>query len=176
MKPGIPHQTQNRPQIMPAPPNAMGAANFAAPNTLLPVGSHHHHHHPHHPAMMTYQPNYFGNQSMATPGFIANNFPATNIAPAAAANTSEAANRRKSLIENINPFVGGEKTMPPADLLSAFPVSDLMNLNVGRNCWAKNGVYILFHTGGFVACALDQTVSGGLDGAIERNRRAGIGI
>lgn len=121
MKPGIPHQMQNRPQIMPAQPNAMGVMHYAAPNALLPGGSHHHHHHP---AMISYPPNYFGNQSMATPGFIANNFPATNIAPA----TIEPAGRRKSLIENINPFVGSEKNIPPADLLSAFPVSDLIEL------------------------------------------------
>lgn len=116
MKSGI--QMQNRSQIMQSNP-AMGVTNFAAPNALLPMGHQHHHQHQHHhPPMMPYQPHYFGNQSMATPGFIANNFPAATAAPA----TTEPAGRRKSVIENINPFVG-EKNISPAELLSTFPVS-----------------------------------------------------
>lgn len=112
MKPGIP--MQNRSQILQSQANpSVGMANFSTLHALVPMGHHHH------PAMMPYQPNYFGNQSMATPGFVANNFPATNAAPAA----TEPAGRRKSVIENINPFVG-EKNALPADLLSAFPVSN----------------------------------------------------
>lgn len=113
MKPGIPLQMQNRSQMLPPQPNIAGVMNFTTPNAFMNVGNN--------PAMMSYPPNYFGNQSIATPGFITNNFPATNIAPAI-----EPAGRRKSLIENINPFIG-EKNVVSADLLSAFPVSKILN-------------------------------------------------
>lgn len=107
MKPSIPHQ--NRPQILPQP-NMVGMSNYSTQhNALMHVGSN--------PAMMSYAPNYFGNQSIAAPGFIANNIPATHLPPAI-----EPAGRRKSVIENINPFVGGENDILSTDMLSAFPV------------------------------------------------------
>lgn len=111
MKPGIPLQMQNRSQILPPQPNMAGMSSFSPPNALMHVGSN--------PAMIAYAPNYFGNQSMATPGFITNNFPATNMPPA----HIEPAGRRKSLIENINPFIS-EKNILSTDMLNLFPVSD----------------------------------------------------
>lgn len=108
MKPSIPQQ--NRPQIMPPQPHMAGMANYAPQyNAMMHVGSSQ--------AAMPYAPNYFGAQSIAAPGFIANNIPATHIPPAI-----EPAGRRKSVIENINPFVGSEKNNLSADMLSLFPV------------------------------------------------------
>lgn len=105
MKPSIP--SQNRPQILPPHPSMAGM--YSTPNGLIHVGSNN-------PHMMPYAPNYFGNQSIAAPGFIANNIPATHMPPAI-----EPAGRRKSVIENIKPFVS-EKDILSADMLSAFPV------------------------------------------------------
>lgn len=62
-----------------------------------------------------YSQNYFGNQTIATPGFIANNFPTSNP------NSNEPAGRRRSIIESINPMISEPRTFP-SDLLSAFPV------------------------------------------------------
>lgn len=98
MKPGIP---------------LASTSSFSPPNALMHVGSN--------PAMISYAPNYFGNQAIATPGFIANNFPVAHMHPPV---IEPAGGRRKSLIENINPFVGGEKNILSADMLSAFPVRD----------------------------------------------------
>lgn len=106
MKPGIPHQ--NRPQILPSQPN-MAGMSYSAQSGLIHLGSNN-------PNLIAYAPNYFGNQSIAPPGFIANNIPATNMPPAI-----EPAGRRKSVIENIKPFVS-EKEMLSADMMSAFPV------------------------------------------------------
>lgn len=61
--------------------------------------------------------NYFGHQAIATPGFIANNFPIGNNILA-----NELSSRRKSIIENINPLVSEQK-MLPIDL-SMFPVGE----------------------------------------------------
>lgn len=70
---------------------------------------------------MAYPPqNYFGHQSIATPGFITNNFPSS-----ASAMPNEPSTRRKSIIENINPLVGNEQKMLPMDL-SMFPVRDFV--------------------------------------------------
>lgn len=109
MKPSIP--LQNRPQILPPQPNMTGMSSYSTPNGLIHVGSSN-------PAMMSmaYAPHYYGNQSIAAPGFIANNIPAAHMPP-----TIEPAGRRKSVIENIKPFVG-EKDILSADMLSAFPV------------------------------------------------------
>lgn len=69
---------------------------------------------------MGYAPqSYFGHHAIATPGFIANNFPTGNNISA-----NEPSNRRKSIIENINPLVNEQK-MLPIDL-SMFPVSDIL--------------------------------------------------
>lgn len=68
---------------------------------------------------MGYAPqSYFGHQAIATPGFIANNFPTGNSILA-----SEPSNRRKSIIENINPLVSEQKLLPID--LSMFPVSEI---------------------------------------------------
>lgn len=67
---------------------------------------------------MGYAPqSYFGHQAIATPGFITNNFPMGNSILA-----NEPSNRRKSIIENINPLVSEQK-MLPIDL-SMFPVGE----------------------------------------------------
>lgn len=67
---------------------------------------------------MGYAPqSYFGHQAIATPGFVANNFPMSNSILA-----NEPSNRRKSIIENINPLVSEQKILPVD--LSMFPVSE----------------------------------------------------
>lgn len=102
-KPSIPYSIQNRNQMHNQMPNQFNMANFTA-NQMVSMN----------PSMMPYTQNYFGNQ---TPGFVANNFPtSSNAVPI------EPPSRRKSIIENINPFIS-EKKVLPADLLSAFPVS-----------------------------------------------------
>lgn len=67
-------------------------------------------------AAMQYQQQYLGNQPFATPGFVANNFPTNS------GSIVEPPTRKKSIIENINPFIT-EQSNQPADLLSSFPVS-----------------------------------------------------
>lgn len=108
MKSSIPMSMQNRSQVHGQLPNVASMTNFAASNPMVSFN----------PSMMPYTQNYFGNQAIATPGFIANNFP-SNTNP----NVGEPPNRRKSIIENINPFISEQKVLPTADLLSAFPVS-----------------------------------------------------
>lgn len=138
-----------------------------------------------------YAQNYFGNQSIATPGFIANNFPSSSNAIA-----NEPANRRKSIIDNINPFMSEQKVLP-TDLLSAFPVSSgfdrrnsfgfhflqqtlkwfagsestlLQKINGVANCkW-------LLVLGGSAACSFIETVGWRSYGTAQRNRRIGTGI
>lgn len=73
--------------------------------------------------MMPYQPAAFmpaaaNNPSFTMPGFVANNFPAPSAAPSA-----EPSQRKKSIIENINPFTSDHRNLPP-DALSTFPVSE----------------------------------------------------
>lgn len=72
-------------------------------------------------SMMPYQQTFMPatNPSFtAMPGFVANNFPATNNVP-----PIEPAQRKKSIIENINPFISENRNLPP-DALSSFPVSE----------------------------------------------------
>lgn len=72
---------------------------------------------------MGYAPqSYFGQHAIATPGFIANNFPMGNGTLA-----NEPSSRRKSIIENINPLVSEQK-MLPVDL-SMFPVGEKLLLS-----------------------------------------------
>lgn len=111
MKPSMP--LQNRPQILPPQAN-MAMSSYATPNGMIHVGSSNQ-------AVMSYAPNYFGNQSIAAPGFIANNIPGAHMPP-----TIEPASRRKSVIENIKPFVS-EKDLLSADMLSAFPVRPIFS-------------------------------------------------
>lgn len=108
IKPSIPHPIQNRPQTQNQLPHVGSVSNFATTNPMVSMSTNQ--------TMLPYTQNYFGNQAIATPGFVANNFPATN--PIA----NEPMSRRKSIIENINPFISEQKVLP-ADLLSAFPVS-----------------------------------------------------
>ena len=110
MKPTIPLSMPNRSQQHGQLPNVASVTNFG--QTTNPMMS------SFNPSMMPYTQNYFGNQAIATPGFIANNFPAS-INP----NVGEPSHRRKSIIDNINPFISEQKVLPTADLLSAFPVS-----------------------------------------------------
>lgn len=100
---------QNRAPIHAGMPHVASMTNFSNANPMIAGGGN--------PAMMPYTQNYFGNQAIATPGFIANNFPSSS-------NTmiTEPAGRRKSIIENIHPFIN-EQNVLPMDLLSAFPVS-----------------------------------------------------
>lgn len=108
IKPSIPHQMQARAPIHAMPQMANGM-NFTATNQMISGANNQ--------QMMPYAQNYFGNQAIATPGFIANNFPTTSNAM-----VTEPTGRRKSIIENINPFISEQKVLP-MDLLSAFPVS-----------------------------------------------------
>lgn len=108
MKPSIPLSMQNRSQAHGQLPNVASVTNFAAANPMVSFNQ----------SMFPYTQNYFGNQAIATPGFIANNFPSSTNP-----SVGEPSSRRKSIIENINPFIGEQKVLPTADLLSAFPVS-----------------------------------------------------
>lgn len=111
-KPSIPHQIQNRNQMHNQMPNVVSMTNFTA-NPMISMN----------PSMMPYTQNYFGNQAIATPGFVANNFPtSSNAVPI------EQSSRRKSIIENINPFISEKKAVLSADLLNAFPVSYSLNI------------------------------------------------
>lgn len=152
MKPSIP--LQNRAQILPPPQHMAGMSHhYSAPNTLVHVGNGQ--------TMMSYAPNYFGNQSIAAPGFIANNIPATHMPPPV-----EPAGRRKSVIENINPFVGEKDAILSSDMLSAFPVRQtfLFRLRkihfkikfLGR---AKIKFNFFFDLGGFVTCSINKIIS-----------------
>lgn len=89
-------------------PNVASMTNFSAGNPMISMANNQ--------SFAPYTQHYFGNQSFATPGFIANNFPSSSNMIA-----NEPTNRRKSIIENINPFINEQKL--PTDLLSAFPVS-----------------------------------------------------
>lgn len=109
MKPSIPMSIPNRSQTHGQLPNVASVTNFAASNPMVSYNQ----------SMVPYTQNYFGNQAIATPGFIANNFPSSTNP-----SVGEPPNRRKSIIENINPFINEQKVLPTAaDLLSAFPVS-----------------------------------------------------
>lgn len=110
MKPNIPLSMPNRSQPHGQLPNVASVINFG--QTTNPMMS------SFNPSMLPYTQNYFGNQAIATPGFIANNFPASTNP-----NVGEPSTRRKSIIDNINPFISEQKVLPTADLLSAFPVS-----------------------------------------------------
>lgn len=90
-------------------PHVASITNFPNTNQMISSGINQ--------AMIPYSQNYFGNQAIATPGFIANNFPTTSNAI-----NAEPVSRRKSIIENINPFINEQKVLP-MDLLNAFPVS-----------------------------------------------------
>lgn len=111
IKPSIPFAVQNRSQVQ--LPNAASVSNFAAATNQM-VSSNNQ-------SMLPYSQNYFGNQAIATPGFTANNFPSSSVP-----NAIEPMGRRKSIIENINPFLNEQKHVLPQDLLSAFPVSILL--------------------------------------------------
>lgn len=90
-------------------PHVSSVTNFTATNPMVSASNNQ--------SMMAYSQNYFGNQAIATPGFTANNFPS-----AMNQGVNEPTNRRKSIIDNINPFIGEQKVLPSAELLSAFPV------------------------------------------------------
>lgn len=109
IKPSIPMAMQNRAPMHAGMPHVSSMTNFSNANPMIASGGH--------PAMMPYPQNYFGNQAIATPGFIANNFPSNSNTM-----TTEPAGRRKSFIENIHPFIN-EQNVLPVDLLNAFPVS-----------------------------------------------------
>lgn len=71
-------------------------------------------------AMMPYNNNaamFYGNQQFAMAAMPPPTYPVQNAPP-----TSEVQHRKKSIIENINPFIS-ENTKTPADLLKSFPVS-----------------------------------------------------
>lgn len=110
IKPSIPLPAQNRPQIHGQLPNVASITNFSTANPMLSFANNQ--------TMIPYTQNYFGNQSIATPGFIANNFPTSSTAI-----PLDPGSRRKSIIENINPFISEQKGLS-SDLLSAFPVSN----------------------------------------------------
>lgn len=112
IKPSIPFALQNRSQVNAQLPNVASVSNLVAANPMVSSAINQ--------SMLPYTQNYFGNQAIATPGFTANNFPSSNIP-----NAIEPTNRRKSIIENINPFINEQKGLPQ-DLLSAFPVSILL--------------------------------------------------
>lgn len=82
------------------------------PSTMMPYGV---------PNALPYQQQQqyiAANQTFPPQGFIPNNMPMnTNTA-------LEPHQRKKSIIDGINPFVS-EQTNPPADVLKAFPVSQL---------------------------------------------------
>lgn len=70
--------------------------------------------------MMPYQPAFMpaaNNPSFTMPGFVANNFPASSTVQPV-----EPMQRKKSIIENINPFTS-ELRNPTNDALNSFPVS-----------------------------------------------------
>lgn len=70
--------------------------------------------------MMPYQPAFMPaahNPSFTMPGFVANNFPSSSTVQPV-----EPMQRKKSIIENINPFTS-ELRNPSNDALSSFPVS-----------------------------------------------------
>lgn len=71
--------------------------------------------------MMPYQPTFMpavNNPSFTMPGFVANNFPASS-----ATQPPEPLQRKKSIIENINPFTSELRNLPP-EALNSFPVSE----------------------------------------------------
>ncbi|XP_031633089.1 kinase D-interacting substrate of 220 kDa isoform X3 [Contarinia nasturtii] len=117
VKPSIPHPIQTRSQMQNQLPHVGSMTNFGATNPMVSMSSNQ--------TMLPWAQNYFGNQAIATPGFVANNFPATTNPSA-----TEPMNRRKSIIENINPFIGEQKGLP-ADLLSAFP-EDLLHVRLSK--------------------------------------------
>lgn len=76
-------------------------------STMMPYGA---------PSALSYQPQAFiTHQPFAAPPF------AQNI-PVSSTTALEPAQRKKSIIDNINPFIS-EQNNPPADVLNAFPVS-----------------------------------------------------
>lgn len=109
IKPSIPMSMQNRAQVQGQLPNVASVTNFQAANPMLSMSNN--------PMMMPYGPHYFPNQAMPMPGFIASNLPVAKnpIVP-------EPTARRKSIIDNINPFINEPKMLPAVDLLSEFPV------------------------------------------------------
>lgn len=111
IKPSIPLPVQNRAQFHGQLPHVGSLSNFTAMHPMMTMAANQ--------SMPPYTQNYFGNQAIATPGFTTNNFPSSSNAIA-----SEPTNRRKSIIENINPFISEQKGLP-IDLLSAFPVSNI---------------------------------------------------
>lgn len=109
----------------------------------------------HNQSMMPYTQNYFGNQSIATPGFIANNFPtSSNAIPL------DPGTRRKSIIENINPFISEQKVLP-SDLLSAFPVSKKLHVKFVEeyNLITFKWEYYFVISGGSFTCSSIEVVS-----------------
>lgn len=110
IKPSIPLSIQNRSQQAHGQlPHVSSVTNFSAANPMISAAGNQ--------SMMPYAQNYFGNQALATPGFTANNFPSSMNQI-----VNEPTGRRKSIIDNINPFIGEQKVLPSAELLSAFPV------------------------------------------------------
>lgn len=157
-------QMQNRGQLGPMP-NVAGLANFSATNAMIGNNQH----------MLPYTQHYFGNQAIATPGFIANNFPAQATAMNAVTMgaTVEPIGRRKSIIENINPFISEQKVLS-SDLLSAFPVSCLWNISQSTSFFEfGNFYYETFGNcnilGRFAACSFNQVISGRSNCIAKRN-------
>lgn len=112
IKPNIPIAAQNRSQAHVQLPNVASVSNFGVANSIVSSSTNQ--------SMLPYSQNYFGNQS------IANNFPSSNVP-----NPIEPMNRRKSIIDNINPFVNEQQVLPQ-DLLSAFPVSTSLFVDVEK--------------------------------------------
>lgn len=155
MKPTIPMSMQNRAHNMLQHPAAIPL--FNANQMVAMAGSQ---------AAISYTPqNYFGHHAIATPGFIANNFPSSNNMLG-----NEPTSRRKSIIENINPLVSEQKILPTD--LSMFPVRFFSNFHFffGR-------IYLEFlFLGGLTACTFIKTIGWWSFGIIERNRRTRTGF
>lgn len=123
--------------------------------------------------VMPYQPSFMpatANQSFPMPGFVTNNFPASS-----SNQPIEPMQRKKSIIENINPFTS-ELRNPSNDALSSFPVSHILYRSFRRSFFNSNFFVFYSFEGGSTSRSPLETFGGSTVGAAQGNRRIGTGF
>lgn len=123
--------------------------------------------------MIQYQPAFMpvatNNPPFTMPGFVANNFPASNnVQPI------EPMQRKKSIIENINPFTSEHRNLPP-DALSSFPVSKRFRIFICIVVFNSKLRFLSFE-GGFASRPPFEAIGGRTVGTSQRYRRIGTGL
>lgn len=131
------------------------------PNAMDSFGQHN---------IMQYHPAFMPaatNPSFTMPGFVANNFPVSNNSQ-----PTEPMQRKKSIIENINPFTSDPRNQSNDAALSAFPVSELVAINLNLNL----NLIFFFFKGGLATCSPFKAFGGWIVGTPQRYRRIGTNV